>query len=157
MGYSKRRSKNTKSSRGFSIVPLADQPRGSFSCGIPALDIYLREQAGQDARWKVAAPLVLLDQTGIIAGYYTLSAFAISPSDLSDDIARKPPRYPLLPATLLGPLAISHNYQGLRLGQMLLMDALQRSWRNAKVASIGVVAEAYNKQGNSISTTYLSR
>jgi hypothetical protein len=45
----------------------------------------------------------------------------------------------------------------LRLGQMLLMDALQRSWRNAKVASIGVVAEAYNKQGNSISTTYLSR
>ena len=41
------------------IQPLsAELDRSAFSCGVPALDRYLREQAGQDARRRVAAPFV---------------------------------------------------------------------------------------------------
>jgi GNAT superfamily N-acetyltransferase len=58
-------------------------------------------------------------------------------------IAKKLPKYPLIPATLLGRLAVSREHQGQKLGRLLLMDALHRSWRNtAQVASVGVVAEA---------------
>jgi predicted GNAT family N-acyltransferase len=44
---------------------------------------------------------------------------------------------------LLGRLAVSRDYQGQKLGRLLLMDALHRSWKNTReVASAGVVAEA---------------
>ena len=35
------------------------------------LDAYLHIQAGHDLRRKVAAPFVMLDQTGAVVGYYT--------------------------------------------------------------------------------------
>lgn len=85
----------------------------------------------------------MLERGGTIAGYYTLSAYAIYLRELPEALAKKLPRYPLLPATLLGRLAVSKERRGQNLGRLLLMDALYRSWKNtAEVASIGVVAEA---------------
>ena len=113
------------------------------SGGVPELDQYLQTQAGQDARRKVAAPFVLLDESDHVVGYYTLSAYTIYLGQLPTHLAKKLPRYPLLPATLLGRLAVSRLHRGQNLGRLLLMDALYRSWRNTdEVASIGVVVEA---------------
>lgn len=129
----------------YFVEPLGTHDRLSFSCGIPDLDHYLHTQAGQDAKRKVAAPFVLVDANGNVAGYYTLSAYAIRMSELPPNVARKLPKYPLIPATLLGRFAISQAHQGRKLGRFLLMDALFRSWKNtAEVASVGVVAEAYD-------------
>jgi GNAT superfamily N-acetyltransferase len=66
--------------------------------------------------------------------------------ELPPDIAKKLPNYPLVPATLLGRLAVSREHQGQKLGTLLLMDALYRSLKNsAQVASLGVVAEAIDE------------
>jgi predicted GNAT family N-acyltransferase len=117
--------------------------RSDFYSGVVELDRYLLHQAGQDARRKVAAPFVLLDRNKNVVGYYTLSAYGVRLGELPEDVAKKLPRYPLLPATLLGRLAVSESLRGLGLGRFLLMDALHRSWRNtSEVASIGVVVEA---------------
>ena len=130
----------------YSFEPLADQDRASFSCGVPELDRYLHAQARQDAKRKVAAPFVMIDEAGELVGYYTLSAYGVRVSEIPGDLAKKLPKYPLLPATLLGRLAVSQARRGQKLGTLLLMDALYRSWRNTKeVASIGVVAEAINE------------
>ncbi len=139
---------NPASSGYFHVEPLGDRhDRESFSCGVPELDKYLLQQAGQDARRRIAAPFVLLDHAGAIAGYYTLSAYAIRVTELPADIAKKLPRYPMFPATLLGRLAISREYQGKKLGQMLLMDALQRSLRSTtQVASAGIVVDAIDER-----------
>ena len=127
----------------YSFEALADHDRSSFSCGVPELDNYLRQQASQDARRKVAAPFVMVDQAHDIVGYYTLSAYGIRAAELPVELARKLPKYPLMPATLLGRLAVSQRHRGQKLGKLLLMDALYRSWRNtAEIASVGVVAEA---------------
>ena len=76
-------------------------------------------------------------------GYYTLSAYGVRIAELPDDLRKKLPRYPLLPVTLLGRLAVSQSHRGMKLGRLLLMDALRRSWKNTgEIASIGVVAEA---------------
>lgn len=127
------------------VEPLSDQDRISFSCGIDELDDYLHRRAGQDARRKVATPFVLVDPERRILGYYRLSAYGLRGHALPPDLARKLPRYPMIPATLLGRLAISSEHQGKNLGRLLLMDALHRSWRSTtQIASAGVVAEAYD-------------
>ena len=77
-----------------------------------------------------------------ILGYYTLSAHSIRRDALPNVIGKRLPRYPLIPATLLG-RAVSAACRGQRLGRFFLMDALHRSWRNTtEVASVGVVVEA---------------
>jgi hypothetical protein len=54
---------------------------------------------------------------------------------------KKLPRYPRLPATLLGRLARDVKFPGT--GALLLMDALVRAYRkSAEIASLAVVADA---------------
>ncbi|MGC1279105.1 MAG: GNAT family N-acetyltransferase, partial [Xanthobacteraceae bacterium] len=98
--------------------------RGSFVSGAEALDRYLRSQAGQDARKNMAAPFVLVLPDSAIGGYYTLSATGVKLAEFPADVTRKLPRYPLVPATLLGRLAVDRNYQGRGYGRFLLADAL---------------------------------
>jgi predicted GNAT family N-acyltransferase len=128
----------------YRVEPLnASHNRAAFYSGAAELDQYLHHQGGQDARRKVAAPFVMIGENSVILGYYTLSAYSVQLSELPEAIARKLPRYPLLPATLLGRLAIGSLRRGKNLGRLLLMDALYRSWRNtAEAASVGVLVEA---------------
>jgi GNAT superfamily N-acetyltransferase len=128
----------------YRIEPLSPaHDRAAFRSGVPELDEYFHHQGGQDARRKVAAPFVLVDVHGSVLGYYTLSAYSIRLDDLPNVIGKRLPRYPLIPATLLGRLAVSAACRGQRLGRFLLMDAFDRSWRNTtEVASVGVVVEA---------------
>ena len=100
----------------YSFEPLADQDRASFSCGVPELDRYLHAQARQDAKRKVAAPFVMIDEAGELVGYYTLSAYSIQVVELPPGMAKKLPKYPLLSATLLGRLADCQSPRGQKLG-----------------------------------------
>jgi predicted GNAT family N-acyltransferase len=80
-----------------------------------------------------------------IAGYFTLSSASIPASHLPAETARKLklPRYPYLPATLLGRLAVDLSFRGLRLGELLLMDALRRALAtSSEVASQFVIVDA---------------
>jgi GNAT superfamily N-acetyltransferase len=92
----------------------------------------------------VAAPFVLVEEAGsTVAGYYTLLATAVRLGDLPPPIAAKLPKYPLVPATLLGWLAIDERHRGNGLGEFLLMDALYRSWQlSSEIASIAVSVDA---------------
>lgn len=129
------------------VEPLGpSHDRTAFSSGVAELDDYFRNQAGQDARRKVATPFVLVDSMAVVLGYYTLSAYSVRLAALPESVARRLPRYPLLPATLLGRLAVDAACRGRRLGRFLLMDALYRSWRNTtEVASAGVVVDALDE------------
>ena len=122
----------------------AQHDRNSFASGVEPLDRYFRVQAGQDARKNLAAPFVLVLSDGIIAGYYTLSSTALQLAELPERIAGRLPRYPLVPATLLGRLAIDHRHQGKGYGRFLLADALYRSVRS-EIASFAVVVDAKNE------------
>jgi GNAT superfamily N-acetyltransferase len=76
----------------------------------------------------------------------TLSASVIRADDLPEELPRKLPRYPQLPVTLSGRLAIDTTLQGQRMGQFLLMDALWRSLHAAaQIAAMAVVVDAKDK------------
>jgi predicted GNAT family N-acyltransferase len=129
---------------GYRVEALSTQhDRTAFDSGVASLDHYLRDRVGQGVRRNSASPFVLVDGQGSIAGYYTLSAYGIHLPELPDAIARKLPRYSVLPGTLLGRLAVSLTPRGQNLGRYLLMDALYRTWRQTReIASVGLVAEA---------------
>lgn len=116
----------------FRIEALApEHDRAGFTCGSDALDRYLREQASQDMRRRTSACYVAVNvQSGAIAGYYTLAAGSVPLTDLSETLAKKLPRYPLVPVARLGRLAVSTAFQGQQLGAALLWDAGLRAMQS---------------------------
>jgi GNAT superfamily N-acetyltransferase len=121
----------------------AHHDRSPFSCGIEALDQYLRRQAAQDARRHVAATFVLLERdSSTVLGFYTLSATSVQLNDLPEAIAKKLPRYPLVPAILLGRLAVDQNQRKKGYGEFLLMDALNRCQSTRDIGWVAVIVDA---------------
>lgn len=118
----------------------AQHDRSTFVSGAEALDRYFRAQAGQEARKNIAAPFVLVLPDGTIGGYYTLSSTSVKLAELPADITRRIPRYPLVPATLLGRLAVDLRHRHKGYGRFLLADALRRALRS-EIASFAVVVD----------------
>ena len=122
-----------------------DHNRADFSCGNASLDRYLKEQAGQDLRRACATPFVLTPKRGdaSILGHYTVSSYGIDVGELPPDTVKKLPRYPLIPATLLGRLAVDRRYQGQGIGEFLLIDALHRALvQSFEIAAAAIVVDA---------------
>jgi GNAT superfamily N-acetyltransferase len=129
----------------FALEPLGRRhPRAAFSCGVEPLDRYFREQAGQDMRRRAAVVYVLVERdTGMIAGFYTLSAAGIDVSAFPAELARQLPRYPRLPAILLGRLALDRRFRGQGLGCGLLLDALARAYHlSRQIGALAVIVDA---------------
>ncbi len=118
--------------------------RESFACGVQELDDYFRRRARQDRDRFVAAVFVLLgDQPDTIAGFYTLSSLGVALADLPAEAAKKLPKYPVVPSTLIGRLAVDERHRGRGLGELLLMDALARSLEQAyEIASAAIIVDA---------------
>lgn len=104
--------------------------RSAFRSGVPALDRYLVELASQDVKRRVSNCFVALDDAGTIVGYYTLAATGVPLTELQADERKRLPRYPLIPAALIGRLAVDRSAQGQGLGNALVMDAVTRSTRS---------------------------
>lgn len=118
--------------------------RSQFCCGHASLDNYLQKQASQDLKKRVSTTFVLIDDPALdVLAYYTLSAYTVEISELETTFAKQLPRYPRLPATLLGRLAVDKHQQGQGLGEVMLVDALQKALEvSTQIASLAVIAEA---------------
>jgi GNAT superfamily N-acetyltransferase len=120
--------------------------RAGFSCGVEALDRYIREQVMQDVRRRATACYVALEAPGAkIAGYYTLAAAGVPLADLPAQLAKRLPRYPSVPVARLGRLAVDQAYRGRKLGSALLWDAVARSLRS-EIAVFALVVDAKDDQ-----------
>lgn len=131
--------------------PLASRhDRVAFSCGVPALDEYLKRRAGQDARRDVARVFVAVPRgTTEIAGYYTLGSFAIALDEMPESLAAKLPRYGDMPAALIGRLARDLRWRGRGIGELLVADAIARvldASRSLAIFAIVVDAKDENAQ-----------
>lgn len=120
--------------------------RKCFDCGVEPLNTYLKTQSSQDHKKHIAVTYVMHDlKKDSIAGYYTLSSTGLELKALPEKLKNKLPRYPVLPATLIGRLAVDSNYHGKGLGTLLLSDAIKRAYHTSKtIASHAVVVDAIN-------------
>jgi len=119
--------------------------RSTFTSGSLPLDRYLREQATQDIRRRVAACFVALTDERRVAGYYTLASASMLLADLPAATAKKLPRYPTVPAVRMGRLAIDKAFKGRGLGAALLADTLERAARS-EIASYALVVDAKDEE-----------
>ena len=96
-------------------------------------------RAHQDVRRRVAAVFVMTpeDQPQRVAGFYSLSSASIVSEELPPELVRHLPRYPLVPAVLLGRLARDVGFPGI--GRLLLLDALARLLHHSQDVAAGVV------------------
>jgi predicted GNAT family N-acyltransferase len=63
--------------------------------------------------------------------------------ELPPGMAARLPKYPLVPATLIGRLAVDLRYRGMGIGELLLVDALERCLSVSKqVACAAVIVDA---------------
>ncbi|WP_297176626.1 GNAT family N-acetyltransferase [Thermomonas sp.] len=98
--------------------------RAGFTCGVPSLDTYLREQAGQHQRNGIATTHVLVDaaQPRHILGYCSLAAAQLNLSELQPADRKRLPTYPV-PAVRMARLAVSAGAHGHRYGRLLVGHA----------------------------------
>lgn len=129
------------------VAPLGNQARKSFSCGEPALDTWFKKQAGQDAKRGYASVFVALSDNDpeTIIGFYSLSAASINLSALSQEYAKKLPRYPEIPAIRLGRFAVHKDFQRNNIGHLLLLDSIKRSCAS-EIAWAFFLVEAKNER-----------
>ncbi len=124
----------------YLIEPLANHDREGFSCGVEALDRYLKQQAGQENRRHVSNCFVAVHSADkSVGGYYTLSATSILLKDLPGTVSKKLPRYPEVPAALVGRLAVDTRHHGRRLGEHLMLDGMSRVLKADIAAAILLV------------------
>ncbi len=127
---------------GFRIEPLGPHDRAGFACGAAPLDRYFREQVSQDVKRLVASCFVAVETaTGLLAGYYTLAATSVPAGELPPETLKRLPRYPVLPAALVGRLAIDRRFQRRGLGGALLADAALRVL-NSDTKAFAIIVEA---------------
>ncbi len=127
----------------FSIQPLGDHDHKTFTCGDPALDYYFRTQVGQDIRRRVSNCFVAVAQSGEVAAFYTFASATLPLADVGTEEAKRLPRYPAVPAALIGRLAVDERHQGRRLGGALIFDAVARAAR-ADAMVYALIVDAKN-------------
>lgn len=130
----------------FVIEPLAKaHDRSSFRCGNERIDRYFRDVVSQDVKRDYATCFVARNMaTNQLAGFYTLSASNVPLLDIPPDLARRLPRYPSVPAVLIGWLARHLDFAGAGVGELLLTDAI-RTIVTAPIGAHAVFADAIDE------------
>lgn len=143
---------------GFEFQPLGlDHDRAAFSCGEASLDDYLKTKARKEHDLGYSAVFVMSPPGAptVVAGYYTLSSLSLELSGIPENLKKRFPRYPLVPATLLGRLARSLDYKGKDVGERLLLDALDRAQRAAdSIGSHAVVVDPLSEKASAFYEKY---
>lgn len=125
---------------GYVCEPLGNHhDREHFDCGLSVLNDYLAKYAKQDVKRKASAVFVLVnrDDPKRILGFYTLCATSVELSELPEEVTKKLPRYPEIPAILIGRLARDMNSP--EVGQLLLADAIARCVRVASEIAASLI------------------
>ena len=130
------------------IEPITrEHNRKGFSSGTRSLDNYLWDRAVGDTEKNLSRVFVLTlrDAPSAIVGYYSLSSLQVPTEGLPAELTKKF-GYKIVPTTLLGKLAVGEDWQrdkrALRLGEYLLIHAMQSTWIAAQsVASWAMVVD----------------
>ena len=128
------------------IEPLAkNHDRRAFSCGVEALDLYLRRFARQHADANISRTYVAASSS-TVHGFYSLAMSGIRRENLPEKNLNHFPNFPL-PVARLARLAVDLNHQRQRLGELLLADALQRCLHiSESIGMLGVIVDAKDEQ-----------
>jgi GNAT superfamily N-acetyltransferase len=119
------------------IGPLdGGHDRGVFDCGVPALNLYLRNYALQNQKRGIVRNYVTTrTKDRIVVAYYSLVYASLDQKLLPAKLVKGLGKYDI-PIMLLARLAVDHREQGKGLGKALLKDAILRTMQAAEIAGL---------------------
>lgn len=128
------------------IEPLSkNHDRRAFTCGVEALDTYLKRFARQHADANISRTYVAVSGA-TVSGFYSLAMSGIRRENLPEKYSSRYPNFPL-PVARLARLAVALNVQGQGLGELLLADALQRCLQiSESIGMLGVIVDAKDER-----------
>jgi hypothetical protein len=131
----------------FVVEPLSKaHDRSGFASGNAHVDPYFRPTVSQDVKRRYAVCFVARDiATGRVGGFYTLSSNSVPLTDVPEGLARKLPRYPTVPAVLMGGMGRDETFRRQGLGEALVFDAI-RTVASAAIASHAIFAGAIDER-----------
>ena len=116
-----------------------------FSCGKPALDVWLKSRALANHRQGFTA-VTVVHMAGRVIGYYGVAPTAVLPTTMPRSVPTGQPPNPV-PCLLLGQLAIDLSHAGRGIGTALAAHALRRCVLAARlVAGRAVVVHAIDAE-----------
>jgi GNAT superfamily N-acetyltransferase len=127
--------------------------RDRFDCGVPVLNDWLKHQAGQAERKRLASVWIATtaDDPATLVGYYSLAPWQIAFEECPPALRKKLPRYPVA-VTLLARLAVARTAQGQGVGAELLVDGLLRA--HAASEAVPVQAVVVHAKDDAAATWY---
>jgi hypothetical protein len=140
---------------GFVIEPLGKaHDRSRFACGNDRIDAYFRQTVSQDIKRQYATCFVACPaDSNRVAAFYTLSSSNVPLVEVPEPLARKLPRYPTVPAVLIGWLARDIGYAGFGLGEAILFDAI-RTVATAPIGAHAIFADAIDNKAAAFYAAY---
>lgn len=129
--------------------------RRGFDCGRAELNDWLTRVARQHQDKGLSKTFVAVQETApaAILGYYALTLTEVDTGALPERHAKRLPR--LIPGVRLGRLAVSRQHQGKRLGELMLMNAIERVEAiRAHAGAVGLFIDAIDDQAAGFYTRY---
>ena len=130
------------------ILPLTgSHDRQGFDCGRSSLNDWLRQVARQHQEKGLSNTFVAVldEQPEQICGYYALTLTEVDRRYLPEAYGKKLPKR--IPGIRLGRLAVDQRYQGKRLGELLLVDAISRAQRiHQEAGVVGLFVDALDER-----------
>ena len=116
----------------------------SFDCGEPSLNEWLRSRALKNETTGASRTFVTVEaESGIVAGYYCLSAGSLALDDSPGRVRRNMPSP--IPIILIGRLAVDLSFSGQGVGASLLQDAILKGVEASRIVGArAFVVDALN-------------
>lgn len=129
------------------ILLSGSHDRQRFDCGRAKLNDWLRQVARQHQDKGLSKTFVAVqaDEPARICAYYALTLSELDTSHLPPNLAKKMPRR--IPGIRLGRLAVDSAFQGKKLAELMLVDALTRAKRiHVEAGGMGLFVDAIDDQ-----------
>ena len=138
------------------ITPLTgNHDRAGFDCGRAELNDWLQKVARQHRDKGLSRTFVAVrdEEPTLVCGYFALTLAEVITTSLPASRQRKPPR--AIPGVRLGRLAVDQRYQGKRLGQLMLINAIERTRQIHEHAGVvGLFVDAIDAQAATFYARY---
>jgi predicted GNAT family N-acyltransferase len=134
----------------FTIEKLSSHhDRRDFDCGVEDLNSYLRRYSSQHERKGIGRTYIATKDGTNVLGYYTISSSAVA-----FDVVPNLPLHPV-PVALVARLAVDKSARKQRLGETLLIHALQSAQRAARIVGVyAVVVDALDESARNFYLKY---
>lgn len=125
--------------------------RDEFDCGNHFLNQFIKKQASQYEKANYAKIYLAVEvKKNLFGGYYSLSSNSVLLSYFPPNLSKFLPKHLNVPVALLGRIAVHKSFQAQKLGSLLLLDAMDKTYSlSLQMGSFAIEVDAIDSNAKS--------